>query len=338
MDARFHGLDILRAVAIPLALFIELPIVASASESLSLERTTQATPATPPQACYPEGSLLAYDSLAGHLRNSLWQLDEAHSRPVSTDSDANSLTATGQSETESLLSKDYWKLVGSDIKVTLTAPVRWDRKDWLIFGGVTAGVGLALVFDEDIRSRVQRNRNSTVDSVFNALEPFGQEYSAGVLLAFYVGGEFLHDRRAKSVALDGISASIIASGLIVQPLKYVIGRSRPNKNQGAYDFHPFNGSASFPSGHATQAFAVATVISEHYDSLWITLSAYGLASTVGYARLNNDAHWTSDVLAGAAIGTFVGHVVVHFNQHHRNISLQPVIERNLQGAQLSFSF
>jgi membrane-associated phospholipid phosphatase len=199
-------------------------------------------------------------------------------------------------------------------------------------------VGLAFVFDEDIRSRIQRNRNSTVNSVFDALEPFGQEYSAGVLLAFYVGGEFLHDPRAKSVALDGISASIIASGLIDQPLKYVIGRSRPSKDQGAYDFHPFHGSASFPSGHATQAFAVATVISEHYESLWIRLTAYGLASAVGYARLNKDEHWTSDVLAGAAIGTFVGHVVVHFNQHHRNISLQPVIERNMQGGQISFSF
>jgi|SRR6266853_464535 len=337
MDARAHGLDMLGAVAILLALFSELSIVVSASESLPLELTTQATPATPPQAAYPEGSLLTY-SPSGRLRSSLWQLDAAHSRLVSTDSDSNKITATGQSETESLFSKDYWKLVGSDIKETFTAPVRWDRKDWLIFGGVTAGVGLALVFDEDIRSRIQRNRNSTVDSVFSAVEPFGQEYSAGVLLAFYVGGEFLHDPRAKSVALDGISASIIASGLMVQPLKYVIGRSRPNKDQGAYDFHPLNGSASFPSGHATQAFAVATVISEHYDSLWITLTAYGLASAVGYARLNNDEHWTSDVLAGAAIGTFVGHVVVHFNQHHRNVSLQPVIERNLQGGQISFSF
>jgi len=306
MDARSHSLDILRAAAISLALFSELPIVVSASESLPLEQTTQATPATRPQAAYPdEGSLLAYDSPSGHLRSSLWQLDETHSRLVSIDSDSNNLTATGQSETESLLSKDYWKLVGSDIKETLTAPVRWDRKDWLMFGGVTAGMGLAFVFDEDIRKGIQRNRNSSVDSIFNALEPFGQEYSAGVLLAFYIGGEFLHDPRAKSVALDGISASIIASGLIVQPLKYVIGRSRPNKDQGAYDFHPFNGSASFPSGHATQAFAVATVVAEHYDSLWITLTAYGLASTVGYARLNNDAHWTSEVLAGAVRTAFL---------------------------------
>src|SRR5204862_8019236 len=143
----------------------------------------------------------------------------------------------------SLFSKDYLKLVGSDIKETFTAPLHWERKDWLIFGGVAAGVGIAAAFDEDLRKIIQRNRNRTVDSIFNELEPFGQEYSAGVLLAFYVGGEFLHDPRAQAVALDGISASIIASGLIVQPLKYAIGRSRPDHNQGAYDFHPFGGTA-----------------------------------------------------------------------------------------------
>jgi membrane-associated phospholipid phosphatase len=301
-----------------LALCSALPIVVCASESLPQE---------------------GFDASGSDIRPSLWQLDEApRLRLVSAHADSSELTPRSESETESLFSKDYLKLIGSDIKETFTAPLRWERKDWLIFGGVTAGVGIAFAFDKDIRNAVQRNRNRTVDSVFNELEPFGQEYSAGVLLAFYVGGEFLHDPRAKAVALDGISASIIASGLIVQPLKYGFGRSRPNKNLGAYDFGPFNGNDSFPSGHATQAFAVATVIAEHYDSLWIKLTAYGLASAVGYARMNNDAHWSSDVLAGAAIGAFVGHVVVRFNQHHRDVSLQPVIDRNMQGAQLSFSF
>src|SRR5262249_54112425 len=155
---------------------------------------------------------------------------------------------------------------------------------------------------------------------------------------FYIGGEIFKDPRAKSVALDGLSASIIASGLISAPLKYGLGRSRPEQHQGPYHFAPFSGHDSFPSGHATQAFAVATVISEHYDYLWVKFGAYGLASMVGYARLNNNAHWASDVLAGAAIGTFVGHVVVHFNQNHRNVSLQPIVAPKMQGAQLTFSF
>src|SRR5262249_32299148 len=209
---------------------------------------------------------------------------------------------------ESLSSKNYWKLVGSDVKETFTAPAYWETRDWLILGGVGAGIGITMVFDEDIQRAVQRNRNGTVDDIFKAVEPFGAAYAPAVLGAFYVGGEIFKDARSKSVALDGLSASIIASGLILQPLKYSIGRSRPSANQGAYHFEPFSGKDSFPSGHTTEAFALATVISEHYDALWIKCSSYGLASMVGYARLNSNAHWASDVLAGAALGTFVAHV------------------------------
>src|SRR6266446_6154305 len=98
MDARSHGLDILRA-AIPLVLFSSLPIT-RASEVLPIEQTTQSTPATLPQATYPEESLVAYDSRSGHPQGSLREWDDGHSLLVSTDSNSNSLTATGQSETE----------------------------------------------------------------------------------------------------------------------------------------------------------------------------------------------------------------------------------------------
>jgi len=56
---------------------------------------------------------------------------------------------------------------------------------------------------------------------------------------------------------------------------------------------------------------------------------------VGYARLLDKRHWTSDVLAGAAIGTFVGKTVVQFNQKHRNVSLQPIVGPDIHGAEIS---
>ena len=140
------------------------------------------------------------------------------------------------------------------------------------------------------------------------------------------------------MALDGLTASIIASGLITQPLKYAVERSRPSKGTGAYGFRPFSGSGSFPSGHTTEAFAVATVISEHYESLWVRLTSYGLATAVGYARMNSDAHWASDVLAGAAIGTFVGQVVVRFNKRHRALAVMPLLGPDIKGAEVVWSF
>ena len=143
---------------------------------------------------------------------------------------------------------------------------------------------------------------------------------------------------AKAVGMDGLAASLIASGLIAQPLKYAFGRSRPNQELGAKHFDPFSGDESFPSGHTTQAFAVATVVAEHYDSLWITVTSYTLASMVGFARINNDAHWASDVLAGAAIGTFVGDLVVKINDNHRGVVVAPLIGDHMAGIELSLPF
>jgi hypothetical protein len=299
-----------------------------------------ATPASSITSCVHEAAL-DYNSHGGEeFRSVVWAPEDSpRLRLVTVDTNSNSRAPSeAVPPPESLFSKDYWKLVGLDIKETFTAPARWETRDWLIAGGITAGIGLTMAFDKDIQEAVQRNRNSTVNSVFDAVEPFGAEYAPGVLGAFYLGGVIFKDQRARSVGLDGLSASIIASGLILQPLKYGIGRSRPSDSQGVYNFQPFSGKDSFPSGHATEAFTLATVIAEHYDSLWVKFGSYGLASMVGYARLNNNAHWASDVVAGAAIGTFVGHVVVHFNQNHRNVSLQPMVGPNMQGALVYVSF
>ena len=293
------------------------------------------TPATPD--CHPV--LLTFDLPAERdFRTALWDTADTPTLSSQDPAPAAAAATTPPPPTQNPFSKDYLKLIGTDIRETFTAPARWDTCDWLVFGGVAAGVGTAFAFDQDIQRAVQRNRNSTVDSVFNAVTPFGAEYAFGTLGAFYLGGAIFDDPRAKAVALDGASASLIASGLILYPLKYTVGRSRPSDNVGPYHFQPFSGHDSFPSGHTTEAFAVATVIAEHYDSLWIKFTSYGLASMVGYARLNSNVHWASDVLTGAAIGTFVGHVVVHVNEKHWRLSVQPVIGPTMRGAQLSFSF
>jgi membrane-associated phospholipid phosphatase len=239
---------------------------------------------------------------------------------------------------EDLFKKNYWYLVVLDVKEVFTAPARWDTRDWLLLGGVAASIGTVAVFDEDIERAIRRHRNDTLTSIFDNVQPLGNEYAIGVIGTFYIAGEIFKDPRAKNTALDAISASAIASGIIDNALKYVVGRGRPTDNQGAYNFQPFSGRDSFASGHATEAFALASVISEHYNTPWVQFTSYGLASMVGYARLNNNRHWPSDVLAGAVIGTFVGKTVVHFNQNHRKISLQPIVAPDIHGAQISVSW
>ena len=239
---------------------------------------------------------------------------------------------------EDIFERRYWELVLLDTKEVFTSPARWNSRDWLMLGGIAAGIGTVAVFDEQIEHAIRHARSDTATEIFDNIQPLGNEYAIGIIGSFYLAGEIFKDPRAKATALDSISATAIASGLIDNSFKYLVGRARPTDGKGAYNFQPFSGHDSFASGHTTEAFALASVISEHYESPLIRFTAFGLAGAVGYARLNNNRHWPSDVLAGAAIGTFVGKVVVRFNRKHRSVLIEPVLSSNVKGAELSFAW
>jgi membrane-associated phospholipid phosphatase len=61
---------------------------------------------------------------------------------------------------------------------------------------------------------------------------------------------------------------------------------------------------SFPSGHTAQAFVAATFLHKEYGhkSIWYSIGAYGVATTVGSMRVLGNRHWLSDVFVGAGVG------------------------------------
>jgi len=235
-----------------------------------------------------------------------------------------------------------WK----DASGILAAPAHWSGRNWLLFSGTVAAVAaLGFAADVPMRRFAQEHQSSAADDFIRIVEPFGQEYSLAVLGAYGIAGFVFHDAPAKDIAVDGVMTSILAAGIITPVSQRVIGRARPRQGEGADSFHPFNsGYTSFPSGHATQAFAVASVISAHSDKLWVNISAYTLASLVGYARIYHDAHWVSDVSAGALIGTIVGHGVVAINTKLRagdktvRLVLTPLTDKGRRGAGLAVFF
>ena len=236
---------------------------------------------------------------------------------------------------------NYSHLLLEDARYVLTSPARWNQRDWRDAGliGLTV-VGTAGLLDRRVQKAVQRSKNRASDNITRFFEPFGAEYSLVVLGGFYLAGSVNDDPKAKAVAQDGLAASLIAAGLITPALKLAVGRSRPSQDAGTHRFRPFGSNASFPSGHTTQAFAVASVIAAHYESPWVKTAAYGVAGLVGYARVYHNAHFTSDVLAGAAIGSLVGTALVGVNERLRSsgMSLGPVVLRNGGGFALMKAF
>ena len=125
-----------------------------------------------------------------------------------------------------------------------------------------------------------------------------------------------HDLAAGSFVRIGISVGAAGAGALA--LKEITGRPRPIESPNeSDDLHPFSGHASFPSGHAAISFALATAISRESSWSGTPWIVYPLATLVGWSRVHDHAHWTSDVIAGAALGTWTAHKVEDVLQPER---------------------
>jgi len=89
--------------------------------------------------------------------------------------------------------------------------------------------------------------------------------------------------------------AMVSNGLITVGMKRAFGRERPNGS----DYY------SFPSGHTSHSFTMASIANELYGKN-IGLISYGLATLVAVSRMNDNKHYLSDVIFGAGLGTAVG--------------------------------
>lgn len=241
-----------------------------------------------------------------------------------------------------LFSKDYLRLLVEDTQDTLTAPLRWDRRDLGLAGGLGAVLAGSAFFDNQIRVESQENRTKQLDAATRQIQRFGAEYSFLLLGGFEAYGRWADDPRAREVAMDGVTASIIAAGIVTPVLKFSVGRIRPYTAARTFEFKPFGKGESFPSGHTTQVFAVASVVAAHYPEWWVKGLAYGVAGMVGYSRIEQNAHFASDVVAAAIIGTAVGIHVVKLHDRPKEtvnrVSIAPFLSGRTGGLVLQRQF
>ncbi len=140
-----------------------------------------------------------------------------------------------------------------------------------------------------------------------------------VPVAFLVGGYLRKDSYAEKTAL--LAGEAYANGAVMEiALKMTTRRLRPsdippggNFSDTFFDSHkPVLGyNSSFPSGHTTAAFAVATVFAHRYrHHRWVPWVAYGAATAIGFSRVTLQSHFPSDVFLGAALGYSISKFVV----------------------------
>jgi membrane-associated phospholipid phosphatase len=223
-------------------------------------------------------------------------------------------------------SPGFGTVIVEDVKYEATAPSRWDTQDWKDIGWAALAVaGTSVVADRPVRDFMRKQAPG--NTFLNDVQNFGQSYAVGVVGGFYVVGLMTDNEKTVHVGEDLISASLV-SAAINQTIKVTVNRFRPRDDQGIVNIQGYSGlnnNSSFPSGHTTEAFTLASVIASSYeDDPWVAYSVYSVAGMVGIARMYLDAHWASDVVASAFIGTWVGKSVVSYNKSLRGNSKNKV--------------
>jgi membrane-associated phospholipid phosphatase len=197
-----------------------------------------------------------------------------------------------------------------DQKDIWTSPFHSSRRDikwWALFGGATVGL---IAADKSIQKALPTS--STIVSVNNHASNIGSAYSLiPISAAFYFIGTGTHHERFRETGLLGFEA-LIDTSLAVEAIKLVADRSRPNQDAGKGRFEDATSrwSSGFPSGHAISSWALASIVAHEYPHpLIIPITAYALATTVVVARVGARQHFPGDVVAGSAMGWFIGDFV-----------------------------
>jgi membrane-associated phospholipid phosphatase len=192
-----------------------------------------------------------------------------------------------------------------------------------------AATGIATAFDAEAR-----HPSSSAFDWSSSLETgAGPIYSTIFVAGMFTAGRIAHRPRFRAMTYDMLDAAIV-NFAYTEVLKVAVGRARPNGQD----------NKSFPSGHTSNAFALAAVSERHYG--WkVGVPAYLAAGLVGASRVDVDKHWLSDVVAGATLGYLTGRTVVRVNGRPLDRaargpawSLSPIVARQAGGLQLGVVF
>jgi len=196
-----------------------------------------------------------------------------------------------------------------------TSPVRIRGNDlaWLLPLGVAMGATVSTDTDTMHLIPVDHTYNKNNTNVSNAVLA-GEIAIPAVLFGMGVMNE--NDHAHETGVLSG---EAIADAVIVEEVfKVAFRRQRPLYNNAAGNFFvsgPANNS--FPSSHATLAWATAAVIAGEYPSIWKEAAVYTMATTVSLTRVLGQEHFPTDVLVGGAAGWLIGHYVFKKHSQYR---------------------
>lgn len=189
----------------------------------------------------------------------------------------------------------------------------------LMLGLSGAATYLSSLADEPIRNELIKQTpewNNTVEF----LNELGNVKTMGLVSGLVYGVGLFSEQEEMRETGRLLVESLIWGGSLNMLLRHSFGRYRPynERGNGVFSFwQTDNDYQSFPSGHTTVAFSMATVLAYQIDTWWSYPLFYSLALGTGATRMYLDQHWLSDVVFGAALGYAGARLILHANNQSK---------------------
>lgn len=220
-----------------------------------------------------------------------------------------------------------------DAKLYVTAPLRWDRHDWLYAGGTLLAIAGSHHYDTQVRQHFDKGvANDTADThgTKDVLPAVAAVAGTWALAFIWNDNAGYHETR------NMLEAGAF-SAITTLALKRVVRRERPMDTTDSNAW--FKRGDSFPSMHVSAAVAIGTVLAESGgdDYRWIRRGlGYGLGGATMYLRLKHQQHWLSDTVASAALGFSTARFVMNKDKPAGNNSSLMLMPAD-GGVMLSYS-
>ncbi len=177
-------------------------------------------------------------------------------------------------------------------------------------------IGGLYSFDDNVKNTFDNeNRLGKAKDVFNLM---GNPYVLGGSVLFTYGiSKFIKSEKLK-VTAETLAEAFALSQALTLSLKYSVKRTRPDGSD----------NTSFPSGHVSGAFAIATVLESLHGPKY-GIPAYAISTLIALSRMDANKHYLSDVLAGALIGTLSGYGTSMFHKkEYKDVFILPTVSQN----------
>lgn len=150
--------------------------------------------------------------------------------------------------------------------------------------------------------RLADNRTTGKNAFYHTISDVNGPLTVGIPIGWLAYGILDKNTRATQSGMIWTAAQLV-NGALTYSLKVAVNRPRPAAADPTLIALEDVRIHSFPSGHTSSAFALATSISLDHPKWYVITPAYLYATLVGYSRCYLGVHYPSDVIAGALLGT-----------------------------------